>query len=392
MNVTIIGAGYVGYSLAVLIAKENKVICYDIDEEKVDKINKGIVISESQEIHNYLKENNIVLNATKEEATAFDNSDLVIIATSTDFNDETNEFNTDSVEKSVQAVRKHNGSCAIVIKSTVSIGFTENLVNKYKLDKVFYVPEFLRESHSIYDNLFPSRIVVGVEENDSKAIGCVDQIVRLFKGLSLKKDVPIYVLRAREAESIKLFSNAYLAMRVAFFNNLDTFALKNNMSSKALIDAVCNDARIGAYYNNPSFGYGGYCLPKDTKQLAGHCKFSKLINSIVEDNDTRILYMAEQIEKFVENVKEPIVGIYRLTMKSDSDNFRNAAVLKIAKILESKNIKVIIYEPLSESSKYLIKDIEQFKKSSDIIIANRWNKELEDVRNKVFTRDIYNID
>ena len=386
MKIAVAGTGYVGLSLATLLSTKNEVLAYDILEDKVNKINKRISPIKDEVIEDYFKNKKLNLKATTNYKEAFKETEFIIISTPTNYDEKTNYFDTTSVEDIIKKVISINKDATIVIKSTIPVGFTDKVKEKYKIENIFFSPEFLREGHALYDNLYPSRIIVGSYTDKGK------KFALLLKECSLKKDIPIKYMSSTEAEAVKLFANTYLAIRVAFFNEVDTYAEIKNLNTKNIIEGICLDPRIGANYNNPSFGYGGYCLPKDTKQLLANYKDvpQNIIEAVVKSNETRKEHIVNMI--LAKNPK--IVGIYRLTMKSNSDNFRASAILDIITKLKEKNINIIIYEPTIKDY-YDIRvenDIEKFKKISDIIVANRYSSVLDDIKEKVYTRDLFERD
>ncbi|WP_343682943.1 nucleotide sugar dehydrogenase [Acinetobacter baylyi] len=384
MNITIVGTGYVGLSNAMLFAQQHQVIALDIDPARVDLLNHKTSPIHDTEISQYLQKE-INFQATLDSTVAYTNAEVIIVATPTNYDEQTNYFDTSSIEHVLNDLSNQNSQAIIVIKSTIPVGFTQKMQAQYPNLKIVFSPEFLREGKALLDNLYPSRIVVG----DTSEIG--QKIGALFKAGSLKEDVDVLLMDATEAEAVKLFSNTYLAMRVAYFNELDTYCASRGLNSKDIISAVGKDPRIGTHYNNPSFGYGGYCLPKDTKQLLANYQDvpQTLISAIIQSNTTRKDFIAEQIVKKVPET----VGIYRLVMKAGSDNFRQSAIQGIMKRLKAKGIRVVVYEPVFQEESFfgsdVINDLAEFKQQSDIIIANRIVSDLDDVLEKVFTRDLF---
>ena len=386
MKITVVGLGYVGTSLSVLISQKYRVIALDINRNKVKKINlKQSPINDAL-ISNYLQKKNLKLKATNNKSDAYKNSNFVIIATPTNFDTKTNSFDTSSVERTVADIKKFNKKAIIVIKSTIPLGFTDKLRNKFKTDLIFFSPEFLREGNALYDNLYPSRIIIGSRTGHAVRFAEILHECSLIK----KSKKNIILMTSNEAEAVKLFANTYLAMRVAFFNELDSFSQINDLSSRKVIEGVSSDPRIGDFYNNPSFGYGGYCLPKDTKQLLSSFNKvpSSLIKAIIKSNDKRKEFVTKKILE-----KRPnSVGVYRLSMKKDSDNFRESAISDVINQLRKKKVKIYLYEPLIKTHPKnieLLNNFDDFVEQSDIIIANRKTKELESISDKIYTRDIF---
>lgn len=401
ITVTVVGTGYVGLSIATLIAQNHKVYALDINEEKINLISKGKSPIVDKEIQELLSTGTLNLEATMDKRKAYENADYVVIATPTNYDSNKNFFDTHAIEDVIEEALKFNPNATIVIKSTIPVGYTKMIQEKFQTNNIIFSPEFLREGRALYDNLYPSRIIVGLNLNSTD-----DEIKKkaiMFAGLleegALKENISVLFMGTTEAEAVKLFANTYLAMRVSFFNELDTYAEVNELNTSQIIEGVCLDPRIGDHYNNPSFGYGGYCLPKDSKQLLANYSDipESLISAIVESNDTRKDFIANRIIEILKNKENPTAGIYRLTMKSDSDNFRESSIQDIMKRISDRGINIIIYEPtLKEEAFFLgykiINDLALFGEKSDLIIANRYDECLESVKQKVYTRDVFRKD
>ena len=391
MNITIVGTGYVGLSISTLLSQKHKIITLDIDESKVELINNRKSPIEDKEIEDFFINKKLNLHATLNQELAYKESDYIVISTPTDYDTENNYFDTSSIESVLNDIKEINPYVPVIIKSTVPVGYTRTLRQKFNKENIYFSPEFLREGKALFDNLYPSRIIVGSKTDEARIFAEM-----LLEG-ALKDDVNIILMGSTEAEAVKLFSNTYLALRVAYFNELDSYAESHKLDALEIINGVSLDPRIGAHYNNPSFGYGGYCLPKDTKQLRANYKDlpNNIISAIVEANSTRKDFIADQILK-----KNPkIVGIYRLVMKSGSDNFRSSSIQGIMKRIKAKGIEVVVYEPVLEENKQteffhskVINNLDDFKQVSDIIVANRITDEILDVKQKVYTRDLFNSD
>lgn len=388
MKIAVAGAGYVGLSNSILLAQKNEVMLYDTNPDKINLLNNNISPIGDDQANDFLQKKDLNFSATNDKELAYKDADFIIVATPTDYDVINGQFNTNSVESVVSDIILINRNATIIIKSTIPIGYTKSLREKFSFRNIIFSPEFLREGCAIYDNLYPSRIIMGAKSNKAK------EFSDLLLDAAIKKDVDLIFTESSEAEAIKLFSNTYLAMRVAFFNELDSYAETFELNSKDIINGICLDPRIGMYYNNPSFGYGGYCLPKDTKQLIANFADvpNSLISAIVNANVVRKDFIVESIL----SKKPKIVGLHRLIMKSGSDNYRDSSIQGIMKRLKAREVQVIIYEPLLEKSKFeglnVLKNLEKFKKKSDLIVANRMSTDLLDVQDKVYTRDLFNED
>lgn len=397
MRIVIAGTGYVGLSNAILLAQNNDVVAVDINAERVKLINDHISPFDDKEIIAYLKEKTLSLLATTDGAEYFASADFVVVSTPTNYDSEKNFFDTSLVESVIKEVLNSGSRAYIVIKSTVPVGFTQSMNCKYKTDRILFSPEFLREGKALYDNLYPSRIIIGCSDSTADVSLAAKSFAELLKEGALKKDIQTLIIRSTEAEAVKLFANTYLALRVSFFNELDTYAEERDLNTSQIINGVCLDPRIGNYYNNPSFGYGGYCLPKDTKQLLANFDHvpNCIIEAIVQANRTRKDYVANRVLKMAGYPKNtmPTIGIFRLTMKANSDNFRQSSIQGVMHRIENKGARVVIYEPSINTDLFenhtVIKSIEEFKNKCDVIIANRYDEILNNVRHKVYSRDIF---